>query len=279
MERIERFIQRMGIELFDDVWHIRAESFYKDPYESHHPGEETWHHDTFLIPFSNVITNLETADFIKEADLLKELKCHGVFAYSEYLPLGYLAFYVPVWYRDEKISRQVRSWINSIDMYKTEAKYCSGCKIKDEFGCLQCPVYPTIDRDLLAGLKDVLTFGEEELKVEIEKDDKAIRKASKTVYRGVDLYKNTSIEYHADARTYIGTSINKQMICEIDTFKPLRPMDASDRPLLGYGVDYILPGTLKKAVLEKDETRFARKKTDKKSDAADRLIEKLIDEG
>ena len=62
MERTVRLIQRLGVELVDDVWHIRAESFYKNPYESHRPGYETWHHDTFLIPFSNVTASLDAAD-------------------------------------------------------------------------------------------------------------------------------------------------------------------------------------------------------------------------
>ena len=97
MERTVTLIQRMGVELFDDVWHIRAESFYKNPYESHRPGYETWHHDTYLIPFSNVVAGLDDADSMKENELLKELKCHSEFEYSEYLPLGYLSFYVPIW--------------------------------------------------------------------------------------------------------------------------------------------------------------------------------------
>ena len=107
MERTVTLIQRMGVELFDDVWHIRAESFYKNPYESHRPGYETWHHDTYLIPFSNVVAGLDDADSLKENELLKELKCHSEFEYSEYLPLGYLSFYVPIWYKDEKIREQL----------------------------------------------------------------------------------------------------------------------------------------------------------------------------
>ena len=160
MERTVKLIQRMGVELFDDVWHIKAESFYKNPYESHRPGYETWHHDTYLIPFSNVVAGLDDADSMKENELLKELKCHSEFEYSEYLPLGYLSFYVPIWYKDEKIREQTLKWIKSIETQKTEVKYCSKCKIKDEFGCLQCPVYPTIDRVLLDGLNDILTFEE-----------------------------------------------------------------------------------------------------------------------
>ena len=278
MERTVRLIQRMGVELFDDVWHIKAESFYKNPYESHRPGYETWHHDTYLIPFSNVVAGLDDADSMKENELLKELKCHSEFEYSEYLPLGYLSFYVPIWYKDEKIREQTLKWIRSIETQRTEVKYCSKCKIKDEFGCLQCPVYPTIDRVLLDGLNDILTF-EEGLKVEIEKDDAAVKSISKVVYRGVDNYRDISIQYSVDANIYIATSINKQMICELESHKPLRPMDASDRSLLGYEVDYVQPGTLKKAIEEKNNERYTRKKiADKKAAAGDKTIEKLIDE-
>ena len=278
MERTVRLIQRMGVELFDDVWHIRAESFYKNPYESHRPGYETWHHDTYLIPFSNVVAGLDDADSLKENELLKELKCHSEFEYSEYLPLGYLSFYVPIWYKDEKIREQTLRWIRSIETQRTEVKYFSKCKIKDEFGCLQCPVYPTIDRVLLDGLNDILTF-EEGLKVEIEKDDAAVKSISKVVYRGVDNYRDISIQYSVDANIYIATSINKQMICELESHKPLRPMDSSDRSLLGYEVDYVQPGTLKKAIEEKNNERYTRKKiADKKAAAGDKTIEKLIDE-
>ncbi len=279
MDRINRFIQRMGIEFFEDVWHVKAESFYKDPYESHQPGFETWHHDTFLIPFSNVTAGLEEAGSLKENDLLKELKCHGVFEYSEYQPLGYLSFYVPVWYKDDQIRAQILRWISSIDMHRTERKYCAKCKIKDEFGCLQCPVYPTIDRDLMDGLKDVLTFDEEGLKVEVEKDDKAVKSVSKVVYRGVDNYKKAPIQYSVEANIYIAASINRQMICEIESCKPLRHLDASDRPLIGYDVEYVRPGPLKKAIGDKAGERYTRKKkADKKSAAEDKLIEKLIEE-
>ena len=281
MERTVRLIQRMGVEQYDDIWHLKAESFYKDPYESHQPGYETWHHDSFLIPFSNVTDGLDSADSMKESEFLKELKCHGVFEYSEYLPLGYLCFYVPVWYRDEEIKAQTLRRINSIETHKTEVKYCSKCKIKEEFGCLQCPVYPTIDRVLLDGLKDTLSF-EEGLKVEIEKDDTPIKEVSKVVYRAFDNYKNTSIQYSVEANTYIAASINRQMICELESFRPLRPTDPSERSLLGYEVDYIQPGTLKKAIEEKNNARYTRKKlsdkADKKAAASDKLIEKLIDE-
>ena len=284
MDRIIRLIQRMGIERYDDIWHIKAESFYKDPYESHQPGFETWHHDTFLIPFSNVADGLDVADSLKESDFLKEMKCHGVFEYSEYLPLGYLSFYVPVWYRDEGIREQMRKWTDSIEAHKTELKYCAKCKIKEEFGCLQCPVYPTIDRVLLSGLKDSLSF-EEGLKVEIEKDDTAVKSVSRVVYRAVDNYKGSQIQYSVEANIWIAASINRQMICELEGFRPLRSLDASDRPLLGYGVDYIQPGTLKKAIAEKNNARYTRKrisdkpeKTEKKAAAADKLIEKLIEE-
>ena len=278
MERTIRLIQRMGVDFFDDVWHIKAESFYKDPYESHEPGHETWHHDTYLIPFSYATNGLDSADALKESDFLKELKCHGVFEYSEYLPLGQLSFFVPVWYKDEKIREQILKWISGIETHKTEVKYCSKCKIKEEFGCLQCPVYPTIDRELMDGLKDVLTF-EEGLKVEIETDDSAVKSVSKTVYRGFDNFKNASIQYSVNADTYIAASINKQMICELEGIKPLRELDPSDQPLLGYEVEYIQPGTLKKAIEEKNSARYTRKKiTDKKAAASDKLIEKLIDE-
>ena len=82
-----------------------------------------------------------------------------------------------------------------------------------------------------------------------------------------------------DANTYIAASINRQMICELEGHKPLRPMDSSDRPLLGYEVDYLQPGTLKKAIEEKNNDRYTRKKiTDKKAAAGDKTIEKLIDE-
>ncbi len=71
------------------------------------------------------------------------------------------------------------------------------------------------------------------------------------------------------------------MICELESFKPLRASDASDRPLVGYEVDYIQPGTLKKAIAEKDSARYTRRKLEvkeKKAAAADKLIEKLINE-
>ena len=278
MERTVRLIQRMGVELFDDVWHIKAESFYKDPYESHQPGHETWHHDTFLIPFSNVTAGLDAADSMKETELLKELKCHCEFGYSEYLPLGFLSFFVPVWYKDEQIKAQILSWASSIETHKTEVKYCSKCKIKDEFGCLQCPVYPTIDRVLISGLKDTVSF-EDGLKVEIETDDAPVKSVSKVVYRGVDNFRNAAIQYTLDADTYICASISREMICELEGIKPLQAVDSSDRPLLGYEVEYIQPGTLKKAIEEKDCARYTRKKvSDKKAAASDKQIEKLIDE-
>lgn len=280
MERTVRLIQRMGVELYDDVWHVKAESFYKDPYDSHQPGDEIWHHDTYLIPFSAVIAGLDTADSLKEAEFLKEQKCHSVFSYSEYLPLGSLSFYVPIWYRDDNILRQIRMWINGMETHKTEVKYCSKCKIKEEFGCLQCPVYPTIDRELMDGLKGTLSF-DEGLKVEIEKDEEAVKSVSKVVYRGLDNYKNAVIQYSVEANIYTAASINKEMICELESFKPLRASDASDRPLVGYEVDYIQPGTLKKAIAEKDSARYTRRKLEvkeKKAAAADKLIEKLINE-
>ena len=115
--------------------------------------------------------------------------------------------------------------------------------------------------------------------MEIEKDDAAVKSISKVVYRGVDNYRDISIQYSVDANIYIATSINKQMICELESHKPLRPMDASDRSLLGYEVDYVQPGTLKKAIEEKNNERYTRKKiADKKAAAGDKTIEKLIDE-
>lgn len=278
MDKTVRLIQRMGIELFDDIWHVKAESFFKDSYDSHQPGYETWHHETFLIPFSNVIAGLETAGSMKETEFLKEQKCHCEFSYSEYLPLGFLTFDVPIWYMDEEIGGQIRKWISSIETHKTEVKYCSKCKIKEEFGCLQCPVYPTIDRVLMDGLKDVLTF-EKGLKAVIETDDSPLKSVSKVVYRGVDNFKGTTIQYSVDSGTWIAASISRQMTCEPEGCGPLRPLDESDRPLLGYEVDYIQPGTLKKAMEDKNDARYTRKKlSDKKAGASDKLIEKLIEE-
>ena len=48
---------------------------------------------------------------------------------------------------------------------------------------------------------------------------------------------------------------------------------------LGYEVNYVQPGTLKKAIEEKNNERYTRKKiTDKRAAAGDKTIEKLIDE-
>ena len=65
---------------------------------------------------------------MKENELLKELKCHSEFEYSEYLPLGFLSFYVPIWYKDDKIREQMLKWIKSIETQKTEVKYCSSAR-------------------------------------------------------------------------------------------------------------------------------------------------------